>query len=102
LEGISRIIKFQPPCHREGHQPPYLILDQAPSNVALNTSRDRASTASLGNLFQHLTTLLVKNFPLISNLNFPSFNLKPFPLVPFQRVDSPPVCRLPLGTERLQ
>jgi len=29
LEGTSRIIKFQPPCHRQGHQPPCLILDQA-------------------------------------------------------------------------
>ncbi|PKU33570.1 hypothetical protein llap_16126 [Limosa lapponica baueri] len=29
----------------------------APSSLALNTSRDGASTASLGNLFQCLTTL---------------------------------------------
>ena len=29
LEGTSRIIKLQPLCHRQGHQPPYLILDQA-------------------------------------------------------------------------
>jgi len=35
----------------------------------------------LSNLFQHLTTLIVKNFSLTSNLNLPSFNLKPFPLV---------------------
>ena len=53
----------------------------APYNLALNTSRDGASTTSLGSPFQHLTTLLVKNFPLTSNLNLPSFNLKPFPLV---------------------
>ena len=56
-------------------------LPRAPSNLALNTSRDRASTTSRGSLFQHLTTLLVKNFPLTSNLNLPSFNLKAFPLV---------------------
>ena len=30
---------------------------------------------------QHLTTLIGKNFPLTSNLNLPSFNFKPFPLV---------------------
>uniref|UniRef100_A0A8V0YXK1 Lipoyl synthase, mitochondrial n=1 Tax=Gallus gallus TaxID=9031 RepID=A0A8V0YXK1_CHICK len=34
-------------------------LPRAPSNLALNTSRDGASTASLGSLFQHLTTVLV-------------------------------------------
>ena len=27
LEGTSRIIKFQLPCHRQGHKPSYLILD---------------------------------------------------------------------------
>uniref|UniRef100_A0A8C2T2L6 P53 and DNA damage regulated 1 n=2 Tax=Coturnix japonica TaxID=93934 RepID=A0A8C2T2L6_COTJA len=53
----------------------------APSNLALNTSKDGASTTSLGSLFQALTTLLVKNFPLTSNLNLPSFNSKPFPRV---------------------
>uniref|UniRef100_A0A803Y0C8 Exocyst complex subunit EXOC6/Sec15 C-terminal domain-containing protein n=1 Tax=Meleagris gallopavo TaxID=9103 RepID=A0A803Y0C8_MELGA len=37
---------------------------------------------------EHLTTLSGKNFPLTSNLNLPSFNFKPFPLVlPFQRVE---------------
>ena len=29
LEGTSRIMKLQPLYHRQGHQPPYLILDQA-------------------------------------------------------------------------
>ena len=52
-----------------------------PSNLALNTSRQGASTASLGNLFQCLTTLPVKNFFLTSNLNLPSFSLKPLRLV---------------------
>ncbi|KAK4813670.1 hypothetical protein QYF61_017637, partial [Mycteria americana] len=37
------------------------LLLKAPSSLALNTSRDGASTASLGNLFQCLTTLRVKN-----------------------------------------
>ena len=29
LEGISRIMNLQPPCHRHGHQPPHLILHHA-------------------------------------------------------------------------
>jgi len=56
-------------------------LLRAPSNLALNTAREGAATASLGNLFQSLTTLTVKNFFLISHLNLPSFSSKPFPLV---------------------
>jgi len=47
----------------------------------LNTYREGAATASLGNLCQCFTTLTVKNFFLISNLNLPSFILQPFPLV---------------------
>jgi len=35
----------------------------------------------LGNLFQCVTTLCVKKFLLISNLNLPCLCLKPFPLV---------------------
>jgi len=56
-------------------------LLKAPSNVSLNPSRERAATASLDNLFQHLTTLIVNNFFLRSNLNVPSFSLKPVSLV---------------------
>ena len=29
LEGTSRIMNLQPLCHRQGHQPAYLIVDQA-------------------------------------------------------------------------
>jgi len=50
-------------------------------NLALNTAREGAATASPGNLGQCLTTLTVKNFFLISHLNLPSFSLKPLPLV---------------------
>ena len=60
------------------HQPRVL---RAPSNLALNTAREGAATASLGNLCQGLTTLRVKDFFLLSNLNLPSFSLKPLPLV---------------------
>jgi len=54
---------------------------QAPSNLALNTAREGAATASLGNLGQGLTTLKGKNFFVISKLNQPSFSLKLLPLV---------------------
>jgi len=47
-------------------------LLKAPSNLALNTAREGASTDSLGNFFQCLTSLKVKNFSLLSNLNLPS------------------------------
>jgi len=56
-------------------------LLRAPSSLALNTARDGAATAYLGNLCQCFTTLMVKNFFLISNLNLPSSSLDPFPLV---------------------
>jgi len=44
-------------------------LLKAPSSLALNTAREGAARASLGNLCQGLTTLRVKNFVLVSNLN---------------------------------
>jgi len=56
-------------------------LLQAPSNLTLNPAREGAATASLGNLGQGLTTLRLKNFFLLSNLNPSSFSLKPLPLV---------------------
>jgi len=60
------------------HQPRVL---RALSSLALNTAREGAATAALGNLCQGLTTLRGKNFFLISNPNLPSFSLKPSPLV---------------------
>ena len=49
-------------------------------------SRDRNAITSLGNLFHCLTTPIIKNFFLISNLNLHSFRLKPFPLVLSQQI----------------
>ena len=77
------------PCGPSGSNPPALGRDpfhqpsvlQAPSSRALSTAREGAATASLGNLGQGLTTLMGKNFFLISNLNLPLFQLKPLPLV---------------------
>jgi len=56
-------------------------LLRAPPNVALNTAREGAATASLGKLCQCLTTLIVKNFFLTSSLNLPSLSSKPSSLV---------------------
>jgi len=105
LEGTPRITQLQPPCCRQGHQSPYLIPAQAaqgPIQPGLEHLQGWGLHNLYGQLFQHLITLLVKNFPLISNLNLPSFNLKPFPIVLLLPTLSPPVYRLPIGTERLQ
>jgi len=56
-------------------------LLRAPSNLALNSSREGTATASLGSLFQCLITLIVKKLFLIPNLNLPFFSLKLSPLV---------------------
>jgi len=55
----------------------YSRLLKAPSSQALNISREGASTTSLDNLFQCLTTLIAKNFSLTSNVTQPSFSLQP-------------------------
>ena len=65
-------------CKVTNHQ---TRLPRATSSLALNSSRDGASTTSLGNLFQCVTTLCVKKFLLIFNLNLPCLSLKQFPLV---------------------
>ena len=76
--------QLQPDCCRQGHKPPYLILDQAaqgPVQPVLEYLHGQSIHSLSGQLFQHLTTLLIKNIHLIANLNLPSFNLKPLPLV---------------------
>jgi len=65
-------------CRDIFHQ---LRVLRAPSNLALSPAREVAATADLGNLGQCLTTLLGKNFFLMSHLNLPSVSLEPFPLV---------------------
>jgi len=60
------------------HQPRVL---PASSNLRLSPAKEGAATAPLGSLGQGLTALRGKNFFLVSNLNPPSFSLKPLPLV---------------------
>jgi len=84
LEGTSRIMKLQPHPPRQGHQPVHLIPAQAaqgPIQPGLEHLQGWGIHSLSGQLFQHLTALIVKNFPLTSNLSLPSFNFKPFPLV---------------------
>ena len=72
------------PCCRQGHQPPPLIPAQAaqgPIQPGLEHLQGWGIHSLSEQLFQHLTTLIVKNLPLTSNVNLLSFNLKPFPLV---------------------
>ena len=77
------------------HQPRVL---PALSNLALSTAREGAATAPLGSPGQGLTTLRVKSYLLISNLNVSkSFSLKPLPLVLSLQalVQSPPPGTIP-------
>lgn len=46
----------------------------------MNTSRDGATTMSLGSLLQGLAALMTKNFFLKPTLNLPSFGSEPSPL----------------------
>ncbi|KAK4816194.1 LOW QUALITY PROTEIN: hypothetical protein QYF61_012659 [Mycteria americana] len=64
----------------------------------LQKSRDGNSTTSLGSLFQCLITLSVKYNFLISSLNLPWHNLRPFPLVlslvTWEKRPTPPLYNL--------
>ena len=80
LEGTLKNHLVQCLCRGQGHLSPIRLL-KALSSLTLNTSKDWTSTTSPDNLFQCLTTLIIKNFFLMSRLNLPSFSLKPLPLV---------------------
>jgi len=64
LEGTLKIIWFQLPCHEQGHLPSDQVA-QSSIQPGLEHFQGGAATASLGNLFQCFTTLMVKNFFLI-------------------------------------
>ena len=70
LKRTTMIIKFQPPCYVQGRQP----ADQAAQShiqPGLECLQGWGIHNILGQLFQCVTTLCVKNFLLISNLNSP-------------------------------
>jgi len=81
LEGIPRIIKFQPPHHRQGHQPAHFIPDQAaqsPIQPGLAHLQGWGIHSPSGQPVSALSTLAVKNFPSIQSI--PSFlELKTIP-----------------------
>ena len=80
LKRTMMIIQFQHPLYGQCCQPP----DQAARShiqPGLECFQGWGIHTSLGNLFQCVTTLWVKNFLLIANLNLPCLGLKPFPLV---------------------
>jgi len=81
LEGTFKGHLVQPPASMSRDIFNQTRLLRALSNLTLNVSRDGESTTSLGNLCQCFIALSVKNFFLVSNLNLPSFSLKPLPLV---------------------
>lgn len=79
LEGT-----FKDLCNEQGN----LQLDpvaQCPSNLTLSLSKDGASTTSLCNLFQCVTTCIIKELFPISSVNLQSFSLKRLPLVLSQK-----------------
>lgn len=80
LRRTLKTIQFQLPVSGRfvTHQ---IRLSWAPFDWALNVSKDRACTASLGKLYQCLTNLWLKNVFLTSNLNLSYYSLKFFPLV---------------------
>ena len=68
------------PCYVQGRQP----ADQAAQShiqPGLGCLQGWGIHSLLGQPVQCVTTLWVKNFLLISNLNLPCLSLKPFPLV---------------------
>ena len=79
--------------HRGVSQTPAL---GSASGIPLNTSRDGDSTTSLGSPFQCLIALSVKNFLLMSKLNFPWCTLRLCPPI-LSETSQLFVPRAPLG-----
>ena len=67
LEGTTKGHLVQlPAVNRDTHSS---ISAQSPSSLTSGVCRNRTSTCCLGNLCQCLTTLVIKNIFLMSNLN---------------------------------
>ena len=73
FEGTLKGHLVQLPCNEQGQ-----LNQVAQSLVHPDLDCLQLSTTSLGNMFQCLTTLIVKSFFLIYNVNLPSFSLKLF------------------------
>jgi len=68
------------PCHEQGHLPPDQVA-QSSIQPGLEHCQGGGSHSFSGQPGPVFHPLMVKNFFLISNLNLPSFSLKPLPLV---------------------
>ena len=85
--SIGRDLKDHPVQPHPNHPPLTLTAFRSimalstTSKRLLNTCRDGDSTTSLGSPSQCLTTPYRKKCFLISNLNLPWHNLRPFPLI---------------------
>ena len=81
IEWFGRDLKdhqVPTPCQRQRCQPLHQVLDQMAQGP--HPPGMEHPQPFLGSLFQHLISLsLSKNLPLTSNINVPSFSLKPFP-----------------------
>lgn len=87
--GITQPFRLQSPPrslsptgtkHCQGTAKP-ITVPQCHIATFLNIFREGDSIPHLGSLFQCVKILSVKEFPLISNLNLPCCNMRPFPLV---------------------
>lgn len=67
----------QSSCHGQG----YLSDQVSQSLIQLDFQGYSTHRDSLDGISQYLTTFIMKNFSLISNLNWSSFSFKPFHLV---------------------
>lgn len=77
LEGTFKDHLVQPPKHRLWlHQ-----VAQSPFQTHLEYFQWWKYTTSLGNLFLHHTTLIIKKILPYIQINLPSFSLKPPPIV---------------------
>ena len=87
MASIGRELKdhqVPTPCYKQGCQPLDQVLDQiaqGPIRPGPKHLRDWASTSSLVQLVPAPHHPLCEKLPLTSDLNLPSFSLKPFPLV---------------------
>lgn len=105
-KGSSKVIQSNTPATSRDifHQIRWL---RTPSNLTVHISRDGALIIPVGNLFQFITTLIVKNLFLISSLTQPSLGLEPLSLTLQQqqallKILSSSFLQAPSSTGRLQ
>lgn len=84
LEGTERTFEFQSSCHRQGHQLPDLVLDQAVQDP-IQPGIEHFQVWSIHNLSGQPVSAPYhshsKELPLTSNVNLSSLSSKPFLLV---------------------